>query len=235
MLSNLGNAKAGILEGIRNAERIHWTLGLKQAETILHEKRQILNCNFLSIRKTQREMALKSEKKKWLGRILAIAKFIPILGLSIQHRFENLADEIEIWEKSVIQDEPLIRDCAFETEIAESERDRILEAHPEALNLTYEELQELSVFALREKKLQYLIPRYWAARNNLPESVAVTLFEAGEEERDYLLSQIVKEISAQAIPDEVLEMSLTIASLPWHEKQIISGLVNASKSSNLPG
>jgi len=235
MLSNLGNSKGGVLEGIRSAERIHWTLGLKQAENILHEKRQVLNCNYLSIRKTAREIALKSEKKKWASRFLAIAKIIPILGLAIEHYVENITDEIEVWAKSQIQDEPLIRDCVFETEVAESERNRILEAHPEALAMSYSELQELSITALREKKLQYLIPRYWAARNNLPESVAATLFEADEEERDYLLSRIVKEISAQPIPDEVLEMSLRIASMSWHEKQIISGLVNASKPSHLPG
>lgn len=219
MLSNLGNSKAGVVDAIRAAERIDWTLGVRQAENTIFAQKSALQSNIWNERKTCREIDLKHEKVQWLQKLWWICRFVPILSTSIYNKIETLRDEITAWKEGILDRKSLFRDCAYELQVAQQELDRILKEHPEAQTLTYEELQERSLIALKEKKLSYLAPRYWAARNNLPEAVGVTLFDATDDERDYLIARIAQKMYNLPATEETIRLAGYIAQLPPDEQK----------------
>ena len=226
MLSNLGNSKPGTVDAIKAAERIHWALGLKQAENTLFALRSTFQSNLYSQRKVARDIELKREKIRYLKIVSILSRFIPVLGLTIRNKVENLKDEIESWIDSKEDRESLVRDCAYEISIARTELNRILIEHPEAVTLNYEELQEEMMTALKEKKLKYIIPRYWAAKNNLPESVGVTLFDCSEEERNYLITRVAQELYGSPVSEEVIRVAGVISRLPSYEQQSLLNSLN---------
>jgi hypothetical protein len=220
-ISNLGNSKAGVIDTIKTAERIHWTLGLKQAENTVFAQSATLRSNIWNNRKLGRDVCLKREKVSWLKKIWYFCRFIPILGNSIRNNIETLLDEIAAWEEGDLVRESLFRDCAYELKIAQEELHRILQEHPEIESLSYEELQEYSLVALKEKKLSYLSPRYWSAKNGLPETVGVTLFEVSDDERDYLITRIAQKMYNLPATEETIRLAGIFSQLPPHEKEIL--------------
>lgn len=224
MLSNLGNSKGGVLDAIRSAEQIDWTLGLKQAENTEFSQRSVLRSNFWSNRKATREIELKQEKIRWLYPIWKVVQFVPVVGKIVSNTLETLCDEVQAWEEAQDDRQVLFRDCAYELSIAQAEIQRILQEHPEAQTLTYEELQERSLIALKEKKLSYLVPRYWAAKNGLPESVGATLFECTDSERDYLLTRIAQKLYGFPATEQTIRLAQKIAQLPeLQQQQLLDG------------
>lgn len=224
IVSNLGNSSAGVYDSIRAEERIDWSRGIRQAELTYLDRQAALRMNSLSARKKERDIQLKQEQIIALKRVLIFGRFIPLLSTYLSNVLENLIDEIKIWEESKEHSEALWRDCVFELQAAQQEKERILQKHPEALHMTYEQLQKRAELALREKKLAYIKPRYWAARNNLPESVGAALFDASDEERDYLISRITQDLYGTPVPEEVLGIAQIIAKFPVEEqKRLLQG------------
>lgn len=218
-LSNLGNSNAGVVDAIRSAERIHWILGLKQAENTILAQKSTLQSNIWSNRKACRDIDLKKEKIVWLTKAWWLFRLVPVFGTHISNKLETLRDEIAAWKESASDRESLFRDCAYELKVAQEELNRILQEHPEAELLSYEQLQEQSIVALREKKLSYIAPRYWAAKNNLPETVGATLFDATDEERDYLIARIAQKMYSLPATEETIRLAGYIAQLPLEEQQ----------------
>lgn len=224
IFSNLGNSSAGVFDSIRAEERIDWSRGIRQAELTCLDRQAALRANLLSARKKERDIQFKQEQIACLKRILTVVRFVPLLSTYLSNTLENLIDEIKIWDESKEHSEALWRDCVFELNAAQREKERILQQHPEALQMTYEQLQERAAIALREKKLAYIKPRYWAARNNLPESVGAALFDASEDERDYLMTRLTQDLYGTPVPEEVLEIAQIVAKFPVEEqKRLLQG------------
>ncbi len=227
ILTNLGNSSAGVLDSIRNETRIHWTRGLRQAELTILDRESALRTNSISSRKTARAIQFKREQVVTLTKVFAIARFIPLVSTYIANLLDNIKDDIQVWEESQEHATALWRDCLFELNAARQEKEHILQEHPEGVHMTYEQIQQQAVIALREKKVAYIVPRYWAALNGLPEAVGVAIFEASKEERDYLMTRVIQDLHGIQIQQETLELAKTIAQFPINEqKQLFENAVS---------
>jgi hypothetical protein len=91
------------------------------------------------------------------------------------------------------EQESLIRDCELEQKSAIQQREQILNAHPEALALSYEQIEEyFGKVALLEQKVSYLAPRELSRQHGISLELSIALFEADEAERLYLIDRIIQ-------------------------------------------
>jgi hypothetical protein len=209
------NSWAATIHEIRKQERLHWFLGLRQAELCVRDKEQIIDANAHAERKYQRSM-------RRLQRELDALNRLPELTPDEEDRIEELEDEIGQGKRTWVASQPLIRDAQLEYEIAKAERDRILQEHPEAQSLSFEELQKrYTLPALVEVHARYVAARIWSAQNGVPESVGSMLFELAPQEQEVVMRREVELRSGVEIGQNIVEAARRIASLPEAQRQLV--------------
>lgn len=224
------NSKAGVEFEIRKQERVHWLLGLRQAELFIQEKTEALATNY----RLQREQARTC--RGW-RREFDDLQALPSPTPDQLDQIEKLEDDIAAVQRSSQTLEPLIRDCVMELAVAKAEKERILTAHPEAIALSYTELQErYGHVALMEKQAQFAAAEIWASQNNLPVSVGHLLFDLSPSEREYCLTREMELRNGLRVSEAIAHAAQVLASLPpEHQKQaLLQAAQTVMHSSSLP-
>jgi hypothetical protein len=192
-LTNHSNSSSGTLEIIRVESRKYWYRGLKQAELIIREKKAALSSNRRARERMLRDIQLIEESLIYLRPISKILRPIPILGTWLFNRVCDQDDKIVDCKNSMIENESLFRDCQTELEVATLEYNRMLKEHPEATELSFQELEALhGSIALLAQKASFVSHRMFAIETGLPIEAAIALLEADPEEREYLWERIAK-------------------------------------------
>jgi hypothetical protein len=222
-LTNHSNSKAGVIDIIHAEERKYWTKGLRQAELLIREKDKALETNRRALIEAKAHMDLVQETLIYLRPLARFFVRIPIIGTWFNNKVEKLSGLITQYLDSV-SETSLFRDCELELATAVKERDRIVDEHPEARLLSFEELEErYGAIALLEQKVAYLAPRVFAAERGLPVEVAVVLFETAPEERHYLLERILEEKEGLVLTEDSVALIGAIATAsPEKQHQILS-------------
>lgn len=217
-LTNLGNSQAGALWEIRIAKRQHWTLGLKAASLTIYSTQSALAAHQAGERAAARKMAIAQSDLNFLKKSRIFWQRIPLVAIRLENKIEELEDERLSQLKSLPKIQLLVRDCEMELQAAIAERDLILAEHPEALALTYLELQtKYSREALMGKLAYFMAARVWASANNLPESVGQLVFEGSESDR---LELLIKELQIRhdALPTlQTAQIATKLAMLPQED------------------
>jgi hypothetical protein len=193
---------------IGQMERIHWFLGLRQAEVEIQAKEADLLHNQRLQRGTQAKLNSLRQHIKWLNHFLW-------LGGLIATRAQRVKQEIEDLELDLKRSEPLIRDALFELEICKKEHSRISAAHQDdLLGKGFEEIQaEFTPPAALEATAWMVAAEVWAAQNGLPVTVANAIAHLDTSERSLLLQREVE-----------LRHGITIDQAKVNMLQILSGL-----------
>ena len=148
------NSKAVVQFEIRKMEQIHWLLGLRQAELTIESRDAALRYWASTQRAGDRSLRAKQRKLRRL-------KFFETIGLSLLFPIEDWTEELEdaVAEIELGKDNaaPYVRDALMERKVAQAELERIKAEHPEALNKSFEELQdEFSLTALQQTHASFL-------------------------------------------------------------------------------
>ena len=204
-LTNLTmNSRAGVLREIQKQYSIHWFLGLRQAELFIFDRSQVLAQHYQKQKEFNRQVEaykrqlnqLRQFQNHWMGQwiyalLVGHKSWFGEPELALNQKIEHLEDLIEAAEQQQSFLEPLIRDAINELRAAEQMKEQIVSSHPEALSMSYDELQErFSSVALSELQVLHMAARVWAVRNYLPEGVGQTIFEHGIAERGLLLQRV---------------------------------------------
>lgn len=213
-LTNLSiNSRAGVEFEIRRQERIHWFLGLRQAELFIQERTAALETNY----RLQRDYARTC--RGW-QRELESLQALEFLTPDQEDQIEKLEDDIAAAQRSSETLQPLIRDCAMELATAEAEKERILAPHPEAIALSFFELQErYSHVALMEKQAQFTAAEIWASQNNLPVSVGHLLFGLSRTDREYCLAREMELRNDLRVTEAIAHAAQILAPLSLEQQQ----------------
>lgn len=225
-LSNLSNhSTAAALQAILKQEQIHWFDGLKAAELLILELQNALAGFVEKQRQCDRDSReLTRQRDKLITSIIgdyfsynqqltlrsisaedqanlmsSILAQINLVSPTIADQVEGCGDRIEALDREMSQVQSIqVRDAQSVLAVAQQQRDRILETHPEALGLDYAELQhQFAPIALRERQAHYLAARIWAIHSGLPETVGVALFDVPVADRAYLI-QREQEVRSQS-------------------------------------
>lgn len=222
-VTNLGNSQAGALWEIRIAKRQHWTLGLRAASLTIYSMQSALSTHQSGERAASRKAAIAQSDLDFLKKSRKLWQFIPLLAIRLESKIQELEDERLGQLKSLPKIQLLVRDCEMELAAAIAERDLILAEHPEALELSYLELQtKYSREALMGKLAYFMAARVWASANNLPESVGQLVFEGSESDR---LELLVKELQIRhdAIPSlQAAQITSKLAILSQEDLEDLS-------------
>ncbi|MBD1864181.1 MULTISPECIES: hypothetical protein [Trichocoleus] len=216
-LTNLSiNSKAGVEHEIQRQERVHWFLGLRQAELFIQEKRAALETNYHLQRKHSRQV------KTWEKELQTLQE-LEQPSLEQLDQIEALQDDIAAAKSSQENLQPLIRDCGMELHSAEDQKQRILQAHPEAIDLSYIELQtRYSAVALLEKQAHVTAAEIWASHNALPVSVGHLLFDLSPADRDYVLAREMELRNGVKVGEAIAHAAQVLATLsPETQKQVL--------------
>ena len=225
---NLGNSQAGVLWEIRIAKRQHWTLGLRAATLAIYSAQSALTLHQTGQREVARKNAIAQSDIKLLKQTRVFWQHLPVVGVRLQARLEKLEDELVEQIKSLPKIKLLVRDCEMELRTATAERDAILQEHPEAIALSFPELQaRYSREALMGKLAYFTAARVWASANNLPESVGQLVFEGDDSDRLELLVREL-EIRHQAMPVlQAAEIARRLTALTPADLQSLARTLNA--------
>lgn len=222
-VTNLGNSQAGALWEIRIAKRQHWTLGLRAASLTIYSMQSALSTHQAGERAASRKAAIAQSDLDFLKKSRRLWQFIPLISIRLESKIQELEDERLGQLKSLPKIQLLVRDCEMELAAAIAERDLILAEHPEALELSYLELQtKYSREALMGKLAYFMAARVWASANNLPESVGQLVFEGSESDR---LELLVKELQIRhnAIPSlQAAQIASKLATLSQEDLEDLS-------------
>lgn len=210
-LTNLStNSLAATIDTIRKAEWKHWYLGLRQSELTIRDREGALEHNALALRKHQRHIR---KLQRELDKLPAPSDLV--LTPDEADRLEEIQDEIEAAKRAWINLQPLKRDAELELKAARSERQRLLVAHPEALALSFEEMQATYTDeALDAVEGFYIAARIWAAQNQLPAEVGVALFEAPPEKRERLMGLEMTIRTGVKFTEVQIHIAKAVAALP---------------------
>lgn len=193
---------------IGQMERIHWFLGLRQAEVEIQAKEADLLHNQRLQRVTRTKLNSLRQHIKFLNRFLW-------LGGLIATRVQQVAQEIEDLELDLKRSEPLIRDALFELEICKQEYSRISAAHQDDLaGKRFEEIQaEFTPAAALEATAWMVAAEVWAAQHGLPVTVANAIAHLDPSERPLLLQR-----------EAELRHGIAVEQANVNALQILSGL-----------
>lgn len=210
------NSQAAVRFEIRKQERVHWFLGLRQAELIVDAKQGVLDYNERQLRRGLRKVR---QKQRQLDRLIVIQKLS--LGLlPLQDAIESLQDDIAEAKQEYGKIHPYVRDALMERDTAAIERDRIIHEHEEELNTNFDELQEkYAQPAMLQGFARYFASRVWASQNHLPEALGSLLFELAPEERDWVMTNEMQLRLGVDVSGALAQASGTLASLPPEQQQ----------------
>lgn len=208
------NSKAAVEFEIRRQERIHWFLGMRQAELFIRDKLSALYTNREAERSYVRKIKAISREKDALG-----AKGVAA-SLDELARIEEIEDQIISAQRSWLDLQPLIRDADMELQVARDERDRIIYPHPEALGLSFDELQDrYAAPALLEKQAFYFAAEAWAAVNHLPASCGHMLMDLSPEQRQHLMTREAEIRTNLRIDEATIQAARRMMQLPPVQQQ----------------
>lgn len=205
------NSEAVVQFEIGKMERVHWLLGLRQAELIIEQRQNALQYEQQLRRNSERRNRAKQRKLKWVQRLawLGLGFFLPI-----EDWIEDLQDQIALAEQEKGQVAPYVRDCEMELRTAQKERDRITREHTLDLDCSFDELQaQYSAEAMDRGHALFLASRIWAHQHQLPESVGQLVFDLSPENREQVL-QI----------EGHLRLGVDISEAVAYAGQVLSGL-----------
>ncbi len=214
-LTNIGfNTQAQVQDSIRQRERVHWFLGLREAEEFIRTCSQTLE-----------DTAFNSRKHDRATRRLELQQQEPLTELSealALIRKEELDDRLQQSRQAWDRLQPMIRDTQMELAAAQAEYDRIVEAHPEVTALSYEELQSrYTPIALAERHAHFLASRVIASLRGLPESVGELLVGLDPAQSDYVASRALELKDGVSNQLWMHEMAQTLALLPPEDQRQI--------------
>lgn len=190
-IAHFSNSMAVVRHQIRIAERVHWLEGIKAAELCIDKQQGALRANYVKQREYARKIQAKEERltllrqdnsapgrfSRWVNLIRMNAQ--PLLTAERERMIEKLQDEIDTFEYQNERLKPLIRDALMELEVAVVERQRIIQANPQATEMTYAELQEFATpEALKSLQAKYITARL----TGLPETAAAALLDVPEDQ-----------------------------------------------------
>ena len=184
------NTPGQVLDIIRSQEQIHWYWGLRQAELHIEYIRPSLEYIDKEIQKIPALKKIKLEQLKTLKFIRFFTKIIPILGVWLDYKIKSIEAEIKNIEDPEQRQrmKQRIADAQTELEIATSERNRIIADHPEILEMSYQELQIISVEALLEKKAFLITSSQLGVHYGLSESASTLLAELSQKDLNKVLA-----------------------------------------------
>ena len=176
------NTTAQVLDIIRSQEQIHWYWGLRQAELHIEYIRPSLEYVNTESIKLPAIKKIKSQQVKVLQLINHLSRFIPILGAWIEYKISLIQSEIRYMEdpEQIQKMNQRITDAKAEMDVAIAERDRIILEHPEVKQMSYEEIQAISVDALLEKKAFLITASQLGVHYGLSESTSTLLAELNQ-------------------------------------------------------
>lgn len=220
-LANLSiNSQGAILYEIQKQERVHWFLGLRQAELIIQDKQAALEHNYYEQKKQEREIKRSQLKIQFLS-----SSADPLDQLEI----EELEDKLAIARSAIDNLSPLLRDAVMEHQTALQERSRILRENPIAQSLTYEELQaNITPECLNQKLSHYTASRIWASQNHLPEGVGELLFDLSDRDRDFVMSREMEIRSGVIVSETIVHAAKILSHHPPEIQQ--QALLQAARS-----
>lgn len=203
-LTSHSNSLCQVLDVIRSQEKIHWYWALRQAELHTEDKRSILAFAEQQLRKSVARKQFVEEKNAAYQKAHDLLRAVPIVGSWVNMRLTETKIELEGFNdpNSINRLNSQIRDCRMEMEVAQSEYERILSEHPEIRDYTYEQLQEISIIALQEKKANLIAISHLSLIHGLPESATSILSEIGQEEMTSILGSEIKRVVdvSQSLP-----------------------------------
>jgi len=205
-LTNLSiNSQGAVLYEIQKQERVHWFLGLRQAELIIQDKQAALEHNYYEQRKQEREI------KRSRIKIESLSPDNPLDQLEI----EELEDKIAIARSAIDNLSPLLRDAVMEHQTAVGERTRILRENSIAHSLTYEELQaSITPECLNEKLSRYTASRIWASQNHLSEGVGELLFDLSPRDREIVMTREMEIRSGVTVSETIIHAAKILSHHP---------------------
>lgn len=192
------NGTSGTSWEIRRQEAIHFYLGYRQAILIAGSLQKNLKLAKLERRKTQ--LGLSKEKERFQASVSNLSEI----------EKEIFLGEIEIIEDSLVEGEILIRDAELELAVAQSEEQRIVNAHPEllgnSLENSYSEVQlQFSQAAFLAKLARSVAISTYASMKGVSDATAEVIVDSdcltSEEQR--LLFASWSERMAKLIPAEL--------------------------------
>lgn len=190
ILSNLGNSRAGIIDAIQVEYRKHWTRGLRQAELIIVDKQMTLAKNLVAFRQLERRIKIFEDRFKYTNYFQWLTS-VPILGKSIEDKILSLGESIHLMQLEIQKSEALFRDCNMELCVAQEQKQWILGQHPEAMEKTYEILQqEYSSEALVGQKEFLIDTKMVSALKGIPEEVVAIIFESTPKVQELLIKRV---------------------------------------------
>lgn len=209
------NSQAAVLYEIGRKSQVHWLLGLRQAELFIDEKQTALNQAYFKQREYEREIRKKQRELASLQENQAETTLAP-----------DRLDQIEALEDAIAQAAyyrdriiPQVRDACMELQTAMNARNQILEAHPEASELNYMELQSLFGDAcINETLAHYLAGRVWACSNSLTEQIGATLFDHPVHLREQLIQREAELRTNLDLAGVHQQAELILAELPAEKR-----------------
>lgn len=213
-LTNTGfNTQAQVQDLIRSRERIHWFFGLRESEEFIRSCSTSLEETRFELRKHDRHI-----RRLQLQQAALESATDPMAAL----QKEDFTDRLDRARRAVERLQPMIRDAMMELRAAEVERDRIVAAHPEVLELSYEALQtRITPIALKEKQAHFLASRVIAATRGLPESVGELLTGLDPDVCDYIGSRALELRDGVSNQLVLLEMAQKLAAIAPAERHLI--------------
>lgn len=213
-LTNISyNTLAQVQDSIRQRERIHWFLGLREAEEVIRTSTDALEETSYNLRKQDRAMQrLELQLQGLEGETDALT----------QIKKEELADRLAQARRAKERLQPMFRDTQMALTAAQAEYDRLVAAHPEVTELSYEVLQErYTPVALAEKQAHFLASRVIAALRGLPESVGDLLVGLDPAQCDYVASralEIKDGVSNQLVMQDLAQL---LALMPAADRRLV--------------
>lgn len=206
------NSRAAVIHEIRRRELEHWYSGLRQAELFMDEKTAALEAFVFDCR--EYELGLQEAELK-------ISELEKKQSLTPKQRIKlsRLQNSIDLSSRRLFRIRAEVRDAMMEFAAAKGERDRILQEHPEALHLSYDEMQErFTAPMLQERQARYIAARVWAAQNGLPDGVGESVFSVPLEQREALLIREAELRRGSSLTEAKVRALETLSHLPSEEQ-----------------
>ncbi|NJR40721.1 MAG: hypothetical protein HC781_20175 [Leptolyngbyaceae cyanobacterium CSU_1_4] len=202
------NSNGAVLLNIRREEGIHWYFGLKQAEIYWESLSAALSETRLQMKKHAVEVAeikltIEDLNARKTDRTIAQAD---LNQASLELAEFKLARSGDVLLRLQSQE----RDILSELSVANQERERILNKHPEIKSSNYLSIQNVTIDAQLCRESKYIAARAWACQLGLPESVGVALFDVPEEFRADVSAKEIEYRSEALFVDRGMESVLQI-------------------------
>jgi hypothetical protein len=179
-LTSHGNSRCQVADVIQTQARIHWYWGLRQAELFIEQKCSDLVFAERQVKKMAAHSLFLKDKLIFYKNIHSILRIMPIIGTWLNKKIVEMDIELEALNDQQMLDKlsSQIRDCQMEMAVAEKEYQKILADIPEISQLSYEQIQEISIEALVEKKAFLISASHIGSLHQLSENAATLLAEA---------------------------------------------------------